>query len=307
MDRPKRRFVPLPAESQEFLEDRLCMSTSQLSSGLPGMGQQAYPQSAQTGTVAGFGSTSNQYSIRRETRIQRVPASFYEIDPTQRIPRETTAAIQEDLTAMLNTLDGRTQPNQRAAMNQLFRGMISSSSVSSESLAGLNKVFGEMLISAGGDPNTVASLQSNMLKVSQAAIQSSTLPSFAISNNYVFMYYAATTVGYAIPTPPAPTLVPRMNQNPSGDPVTTSRRPQFTGRYPQGMMVEILNVADGSVIARGASQSNGRFTLTANAVMNPGEYVLTSRGTTPAGETSEFSPNTNLTITASPSTSRSLA
>jgi len=307
MDRPKRRFIPLPAESQEFLEDRLCMTTSQLSGGLPGLGQQMTPQATQTNTVAGFGSTSNPLSVRRETRIERVPASFFEIDPTQRIPRETTSAIQDDLRSLMNTLDSRTQYDQRAAMNQLFRTMVSTNSVSTESLAALNKVFGEMLISAGGNPVTVASLQTNMLKLSQAAIQSSTQPSFAVTNNYVFMYFAATTVGSAIPTPPAPTIVPRMNQNPSGDPVTSSRRPQFTGRYPQGMIVEILNVADGSVIARGASQSNGRFTIAANSVLNPGQYTLTSRGTTPAGEVSEFSPWTTLTITSTPATTRSLA
>lgn len=307
MDRPKRRFIPLPAESQEFLEDRLCMTTSQLSGGLPGLGQQMTPQATQTSTVAGFGSTSNPLSVRRETRIERVPASFHEIDPTQRIPSETSASIQNDLRALMNTLDSRTQYNQRAAMNSLFRSMISTNSVSTQSLAALNKVFGDMLISAGGNPATVASLQANMLKVSQAAIQSSTQPSFAVTNNYVFMYFAATTVGTAIPTPPAPTLVPRMNQNPSGDPVTSSRRPQFTGRYPQGMIVEILNVADGSVIARGVSQSPGRFTVAASAVMNPGQYTLTARGTTPAGEVSELSPWTNLTITSTPATTRSLA
>lgn len=306
MDRPKRRYVPLPDSVQERLEDRLCMTTSQLAGGLPGLGQQqAMAQSPQSSQVAGFGSTSNPLSVRRETRIERVPASFLQIDPTQRIPREITSAIQDDLRALMNTLDGRSQYSERAAMNQLFRAMIPSNSVSAQSIAALNKVFGEMLTSAGGNPATVASLQANMLKASQSAMQSSTQPSFAIMNNYTFMYFAATTVGSAIPTPPAPELVPRMNQNPSGDPVTSSRRPQFTGRYQQGMIVEILDVSNGKVIARGTSQANGRFNIVASDVMNPGVYTLTSRGTTPAGETSELSPWTTLTITSTQATSLS--
>lgn len=307
MDRPKRRFVPIATGPQERLEERLCMTASRLTSGLPGVGQpqaQGQPSASTTGNVAGFGSTSSPYSVRRETRIERIPASFLQIDPTQRIPREITGSIQNDLTAILGTMGGRTQPNQRAAMNELLRAMLPYNSVSPQAVGALNKVFGDMLVSAGANPAVVASLQENMLEASRAAIQSSTQPSFAITNNYVFMYYATTTVGYAIPTPPAPTLLPRINLNPSGEPVTASRRPQFTGRYPAGMTVEILNVADGTVVARGVSQTNGRFTASTSTVLDPGVYVLTSRGTTPAGETSQFSPNTTLTITGSPTSAR---
>lgn len=305
MERPTRRFIPLPDTVQESLEERLCMTSSQLAGGLPGLGQEtATTQPQRTSTVAGFGSTSNPYSVRRETRIERLPGSFAEIDPTQRIPRDITAALQADLQALMNTLDGRSQYSEREAMNQLFRAMIPSNSVSAASMTALNKVFGDLLISAGGNPATVASLQANMLKASQAAIQSSSQPSFAIMNNYVFMYFASTTVGYAIPTPPAPALLPRLNQNPNGDPVTASRRPQFTGRYPKGMIVEILDVSDGKVIGRGVSQSSGRFNVVASNVMEPGVYTLTARGTTPAGETSEYSPWTTLTITSTQAASR---
>ncbi|MFM7594005.1 MAG: Ig-like domain-containing protein, partial [Isosphaeraceae bacterium] len=146
----------------------------------------------------------------------------------------------------------------------------------------------------------VTALQNDMTQVTQAAIQTSTQPSYAVTNNYIYMYFASTTVGWSIPTPAAPQLARAQNQNPNGDPVTASRRPTFMGRYTPNIAVEVLDVSNGNIIARGIAQANGAFQARALTVLNPGVYTLTARGVTPGGETSVFSPWTTLTITSTP-------
>jgi hypothetical protein len=300
MERPKRRFIPEGISPTESLEDRLCMSASQFSGSMQGLGQ----GQARSSNVAGFGSTQNPWSIRREARIERVPASFYEIDPTQIIPRDVTASIQANLQQLLGTIPGKTQPNLRTAMNQLLRGMVPYQNVSAQGAAAINNTFGKLLLSAGANPTIVANLQADMTQVTQAAISTSTQPSFAVTNNYVYMYFAATTVGWSIPTPDAPKLAPAMNKNPNGDPVTMSRRPQFMGVYPPNMLIEILDVSNGNVIARGSSQGNGRYTASSRVTLNPGVYTLTTRASTPGGETSQFSAWTTLTVISGPTRGR---
>jgi hypothetical protein len=292
MERPKRRFVPEGISPKEQLEERLCMSVSRFTGGIAGNNR----VQANANNVPGFGSTSSPWAIRRENRIERVPASFYEIDPTQIIPRDVTASIQSNLYQILGQIPGKTQPNLRTAMNQLLRGMIPYQGVSAQGAAAINRTFGNLLLSAGANPTIVANLQADMMKVTQAAISTSSQPSFAVTNNYVYMYFATTTVGWSIPTPDAPKLAPALNKNPNGNPLTYSRRPQFVGTYPPNMLIEILDVSNGNVIARGSSQGNGRYTATSRSTLNPGSYTLTVRAMTPGGEYSQFSPWTVLTV-----------
>jgi hypothetical protein len=294
MERRSRRFIPDGLAADQVLEQRLCMSVSRLQGGLPGMNQQqAGPQ-----TIPGGGSTKNPWQIRRDLRIQRVPASFYEIDPTQIIPKPVTASIQANLAQLLGTLPSKTAPDLRQQMNQIIKAMVPYQGVSAQSAGAINKIFGELLLSAGANPTIVTSLQNDMTQVTQAAIQTSTQPSYAVTNNYIYMYFSATTVGWSIPTPGAPQLARAQNQNPNGDPVTSSRRPTFMGRYAPNMALEVLDVSNGNIIARGMVQPNGSFQARSLTVLNPGTYTLTARGVTPAGETSAFSPWTTLTITS---------
>lgn len=295
MERPTRRYVPEGISPSDALEERLCMSASQFAGSLQGLSQPRAAARSQS-QVAGFGSTGNPWAIRQQTRIERIPASFYDIDPTQNIPRAVTASIQANLTQLMGTIGGKAQPNLRTQMNELLRGMIPYQNVSAQGAAAINNVFGSLLLSAGANPTLVANLQNDMTQVTKAAIQSSTQPSFAITNDYIFMYSAAMTVGWSIPTPDAPKLAPAMNKNPNGNPLTYSRRPQFVGVYPPNMLVEILDVSNGNVIAKGTSTSNGRYTATSRVVLNPGVYTLTARGSTAGGDTSQFSPWTVLTV-----------
>ncbi|MFM7316897.1 MAG: hypothetical protein ACKO5E_08095 [bacterium] len=296
MERKSRRFIPEGLSPEAVLEERVVMATSQLQGGLPGVrSQQAMGQ-----TIPGAGSTSNPWQIRRDTRIQRVPASFYEIDPTQIIPKEVTLSIQAHLTQLLGTLPTKTAADLRQQMNQIVKAMVPYQGVSAQSAGAINKIYGELLLSAGANPTLVTALQNDMTQVTQAAIQTSTQPSYAVTNNYIYMYFASTTVGWSIPTPAAPQLARAQNQNPNGDPVTASRRPTFMGRYTPNIAVEVLDVSNGNIIARGIAQANGAFQARALTVLNPGVYTLTARGVTPGGETSAFSPWTTLTITSTP-------
>ena len=155
MERRSRRFIPDGLAADQVLEQRLCMSISQLQGGLPGMNQQqAGPQ-----TIPGGGSTKNPWQIRRDLRIQRVPASFYEIDPTQIIPKPVTASIQANLAQLLGTLPSKTAPDLRQQMNQIIKAMVPYQGVSAQSAGAINKIFGELLLSAGANPTIVTSLQ----------------------------------------------------------------------------------------------------------------------------------------------------
>ncbi len=297
MERKSRRYLPEGLSPTEVLEERIALSVSRLQGGLPGVGQQQTPQA----TVPGGGSMSNPWAIRREARIQRVPASFYEIDPTQIIPKSVTTSIQANLTQLMGTLPNKTAPYLRQQMNQIVKAMVPYQGVSAQSAGAINKIFGELLLSAGANPTIVTALQNDMTQVTQAAIQTSTQPSYAVTNNYIYMYFSATTVGWSIPTPGAPQLARAQNLNPNGEPVTASRRPTFSGRYTPNMAVEVLNVATGEIVARGLAQANGAFQARSLLVLDPGVYTLTARGVTQGGETSAFSPWTTLTVTSSPS------
>ena len=302
MERQKRKYVPEGLAPTESLEQRICMTSSQIAGGMPGVGQNQTVNAA--AAVPGYGSTTSAWAQSRQTRIDRVPGSFAEIDPTQKIPRAITASIQANLQQLLGTITGKALPNQRTAMNELLKAMVPKNAVSQQSATAMNKVFGEMLVSAGANPTIAMNLQNDMLQLTQAAIATSSQPSFAVSNNYIFMYYVATTVGWNIPTPGAPQLLPKLNTNPNGQPITSSRRPQFTGTYTPNMTIEILDVSNGNILAKGVSQANGRFTTNSTTSWVPGVYVLTARGRTSAGEYSQFSPHSILTITAGPTSTR---
>lgn len=299
MDRPTRRFIPSGISPTESLEERLCMSVAQLTGGLPGMGQ-----AKSSASVAGFGSTSNPWAVRRQTRIDRLPGSLNDIDPTQHIPPALVAAIQNDLQQIIGTITGKAFPDQRQAMNSLLKAMVPQQGVSQQSAAAINKLFGQMITAAGANPTVATSLQNHMMQLSQAAIANSTQPSFAVSNDYIFMYYVTTTVGWAIPAPGAPRLMPKMNLNPNGQPVTASRRPIFNGTYVPNMSVEIMDVSTGQIVGRGVANSNGQYSTVSTMVLNPGTYVLTAQGKTAGGEFSPFSPYTVLTVTSGPTRSR---
>lgn len=299
MDRPTRRFIPAGISPTESLEERLCMSVSQLTGGLPGMGQ-----AKSSASVAGYGSTSNPWAVRRQTRIDRLPGSLNDIDPTQHIPPAIVAAIQNDLQQIIGTITGKAFPDQRQAMNSLLKAMVPQQGVSQQSAAAINRLFGQMITAAGANPTVATSLQNHMMQLTQAAIANSTQPSFAVSNDYIFMYYVTTTVGWAIPTPGAPHLLPKLNQNPNGAPVTSSRRPQFNGTYFPNMNVQIMDVSTGQIVGKAVTNSKGQFTTSSSMVMNPGTYVLTAQGKTAGGEYSQFSPYTVLTITSGPTRRR---
>ena len=239
MERQKRKYVPEGLAPTESLEQRICMTSSQIAGGMPSVGQNQTVNAA--AAVPGYGSTSSAWAQSRQTRIDRVPGSFAEIDPTQKIPRAITASIQANLQLLLGTITGKALPNQRTAMNELLKAMV---------------------------------------------------PKNAVSQ------------GWNIPTPGAPQLLPKLNTNPNGQPITSSRRPQFTGTYTPNMTIEILDVSNGNILAKGVSQANGRFTTNSTTSWVPGVYVLTARGRTSAGEYSQFSPHTILTITAGPTSTR---
>ena len=297
MERQTRRFIPSGIVPQEVLEERVCMSVSQIG-GLTGMGQ------TNAATIPGYGSTKNPWAMRRQDRINRLPGSLAQIDPTQHIPSSVTAAIQANLQQLLGTISGKAFPDQRVAMNNLLKSMVPNQGVSQQAATAINRLFGQMITAAGANPAVATSLQNNMMQLTQAAIATSSQPSFAVTNDYIFMYYVATTVGWSIPTPSAPHLLPKLNQNPNGNPVTASRRPQFNGTYFPNMSIEIMDVASGQIIGKGTSQSNGKFTTTSSMVLNPGTYVLTARGRTAGGEYSQWSPYTVLTITSGPTSRR---
>lgn len=303
MERPKRQFIPFGLAPAENLEQRLCMTSSQISSSLAGAGQGQTVHSA-AAPMSTPVSTSDPYAQARQTRIDRIPGSFAEIDPTQHIPQSVTASIQQNLQMLLGTITSKALPNQRTAMNSMLKAMVPKNSVSQQAASSMNRLFGEMLVSAGANPTIAMNLQNDMLQLTNAAIATSSQPSFAVSNNYIFMYYVATTVGWNIPTPGAPKLLPKLNTNPNGQPITSSRRPQFTGTYTPNMTIEILDVSNGNILAKGVSQANGRFTTNSTTSWVPGVYVLTARGRTSAGEYSQFSPHTILTITAGPTSTR---
>ncbi len=279
------------------------MTSSQISSSLAGAGQGQTVHSA-AAPMSTPVSTSDPYAQARQTRIDRIPGSFAEIDPTQHIPQSVTASIQQNLQMLLGTITSKALPNQRTAMNSMLKAMVPKNSVSQQAASSMNRLFGEMLVSAGANPTIAMNLQNDMLQLTNAAIATSSQPSFAVSNNYIFMYYVATTVGWNIPTPGAPKLLPKLNTNPNGQPITSSRRPQFTGTYTPNMTIEILDVSNGNILAKGVSQANGRFTTNSTTSWVPGVYVLTARGRTSAGEYSQFSPHTILTITAGPTSTR---
>ena len=104
-------------------------------------------------------------------------------------------------------------------------------------------------------------------------------------------------------TPPAapsvPTLLAADDSGTLGDGITNVRQPRLTGTTESGSTVQVVD-GKGNVYGSAVASSNGAFTVTMNASLADGTYVLSARATDAAGNQGPSGPSMTLTILATP-------
>lgn len=270
MDR--RRFVP----RSEDLEGRRLLSTTHVE-------------------VQGVTAAETSSLPTRIQRIERLPVFLAAIQQGRVLPSEITGAIQQNLYALVGTMQ-RPNRNGLAAFNQQIRGVLKHPTVSVAQAGQLSNTFGKILLSGGANPALVQALQSSMNDLVRVNASTSNQSGFLVSNDYALVLQVALAVGKPLAAPKVPKLAQGDDTPPRNDYTTRVAQPSLVGSYKHAGTVQIIDEAGQTVFGTAQTAANASYTVRFSSPLAPGSYVFRVRVLGLSGGVSKPSRPFRLTI-----------
>lgn len=195
MDRRRSQRFVLTGVDGALLEDRKLLSTATAHVST----LQATQARAQTVTAAATTSQSNMEKTlaTRNQRIDRLPAFMRSTQVGRFIPQEPLTGLQNDLRSIIGTMKPPPQAVSKNFITQI-RSTLARPSVSSATIAGLNRSLGDILAAGNVPAGTIQSIQQNLTAIAQNNIGGRT-PNFLVANDYTLVLQTALAVGKPIP------------------------------------------------------------------------------------------------------------
>ena len=283
MDRRNRRaFTP----SGEDLEARKLLSTTKTA---------ANPLNNNNGLSAltgGFATTpSLTYStlVEKTVRIKHVPLFLKSIDPKRYIPPDAVTEIQSVMTEVRGILVGA-KPYDLNRFNVLLRNILQEKTLSTSSIAALNKSVAPILADAGLTPTQISTFQTALTTLSKYDAQEAN-PVYVATNDYAILLQLTLGVGRPIDTPVAPTLLDADHLKGRAGAVTANTQPRLTGTYDPATEIRLFDYQGGGVLGRTVVGQNGTYTVAPDVPLAPGRYKFAVQGTDSSGELSASQQN----------------
>lgn len=136
-------------------------------------------------------------SVRRLTRVDRVPAILRSLSPEIPLPADALSNIQAALVNISESLTYR--PSTAVSQfNQQLRGVLANESITPESLRTLDRAFARVLSDAGADNPVTAALQTNMLELARAVADGTSESASIVANQYALVAQVALATGHRL-------------------------------------------------------------------------------------------------------------
>jgi hypothetical protein len=272
MDR--RRFIPTSLGSGLVLETRQLLSTS----------TSVFGTSTSTATPTAASNIAANLAQRLQ-RIEHLPFIMISYQPSRSLPTSVIGPIQDDLRAIISTIHNP-PPSVFLAFNRTIRSVEANKTLSPLAAESLVNAFDSVLKFAGTAPGLRTKFSSDMLALARLDATGPE-PTIQAINDFGIIAQLTVAVGQPFTAPPAPTLVASDKVNRLN--VTANHFPHFVGNAAPGVTIRIVNNADGSIIAQGATDKNGAYTIQATSFLPDGTYNVHAQ-TADSGFLSLFSP-----------------
>jgi hypothetical protein len=272
MDR--RRFIPTSLGSGLELEARQLLATSST----------VFGTSSSVATPAAASNIAANLAQRLQ-RIDHLPFIMISYQPSRSLPASVIGPIQDDLIAIISTIHNP-PPSVFLAFNRTIRSVEANKTLSPLAAKSLVNAFDSLLKYSGTADGLRAKFTADMLNLAKLDATGPE-PTIQAINDFGIIAQLTVAVGQPFAAPPAPTLLAADKVDRNN--VTINHFPHFTGNAAPDVTIRIVNYADGSVIAQGATDKNGAYTIQATSFLPDGTYIVHAQ-TADSGFLSLFSP-----------------